>query len=108
MSIRLRDVADRAGVSVKTVSNVVNGFAHVSPATRRKVETCAAALIPHATIAPLIGLGSVNTLKKHYPEELARGGAKACLTIAEKLQKLVEAGNEEVILYLAKVKLGLN
>lgn len=44
MSIRLRDVADRAGVSVKTVSNVVNGFAHVSPATRLKVETALAEL----------------------------------------------------------------
>ncbi|WP_449064193.1 LacI family DNA-binding transcriptional regulator [Planomonospora algeriensis] len=34
----LRDVADLAGVSVKTVSNVVNGYAHVAPATRAKVE----------------------------------------------------------------------
>lgn len=34
----LRDVADRAGVSVKTVSNVVNGYAHVSPAMRRRVQ----------------------------------------------------------------------
>jgi hypothetical protein len=72
------------------------------------VEACAAVLIPHAAIAPLVGLGSVNTLKKHYPEELALGGAKACVTIAEKLQKLVAAGNEEVILFLAKAKLGLN
>jgi hypothetical protein len=72
------------------------------------VETYAAALIPHATIAPLVGLGSVNTLKKHYAEELALGGAKACLRIAEKLQRLMEAGNERVILHLAKVVLGLN
>jgi DNA-binding LacI/PurR family transcriptional regulator len=35
---RLRDVAARAGVSVRTVSNVVNGFAHVSPGTRRRVQ----------------------------------------------------------------------
>ncbi|WP_248959082.1 LacI family DNA-binding transcriptional regulator [Sphaerisporangium perillae] len=38
MGVSLRDVAHLAGVSVKTVSNVVNGYAHVSPATRRKVE----------------------------------------------------------------------
>lgn len=75
--------------------------------TRRIVENCAAALVPHAAIAPLVGLGSVNTLKRHYPEELARGGAKACLRIAEKLQKLVEAGSVEAILLIAKVKLGL-
>jgi DNA-binding LacI/PurR family transcriptional regulator len=35
---RLSDVARRAGVSVKTVSNVVNGYLHVSPATRAKVD----------------------------------------------------------------------
>jgi DNA-binding LacI/PurR family transcriptional regulator len=35
---RLRDVAERAGVSVKTVSNVVNGYVHVSPDTRARVD----------------------------------------------------------------------
>ncbi|HEY0696909.1 MAG TPA: LacI family DNA-binding transcriptional regulator [Micromonospora sp.] len=34
----LKDVAERAGVSVKTVSNVVNGYQHVRPATRARVE----------------------------------------------------------------------
>src|SRR4051794_15235865 len=34
----MRDVADRAGVSARTVSNVVNGFQHVSPGTRRRVQ----------------------------------------------------------------------
>lgn len=38
MAVRLRDVAARAGVSVKTVSNVVNGYAHVSPETRARVS----------------------------------------------------------------------
>jgi DNA-binding LacI/PurR family transcriptional regulator len=33
----LRDVAKLAGVSVKTVSNVVNGYAHVTDATRERV-----------------------------------------------------------------------
>lgn len=33
----LRDVATHAGVSVRTVSNVVNGYVHVSPAMRTKV-----------------------------------------------------------------------
>ncbi len=38
VKVRLRDVADRAGVSVKTVSNVVNGYVHVAPATRSHVQ----------------------------------------------------------------------
>lgn len=38
MAARLRDVAERAGVSVKTVSNVVNNHPHVTEATRAKVS----------------------------------------------------------------------
>src|SRR6476469_3284758 len=34
----LKDVAVLAGVSVKTVSNVVNGYAFVKPENRRRVE----------------------------------------------------------------------
>ena len=40
----LRDVAELAGVSPRTVSNVVNGYVHVSAATRAKVEEAIAAL----------------------------------------------------------------
>jgi DNA-binding LacI/PurR family transcriptional regulator len=38
MAATLRDVAALAGVSVKTVSNVVNGYEFVKPATREKVS----------------------------------------------------------------------
>jgi DNA-binding LacI/PurR family transcriptional regulator len=41
---RLKDVAVLAGVSVKTVSNVVNDYPHIRPATRRKVEEAIARL----------------------------------------------------------------
>jgi DNA-binding LacI/PurR family transcriptional regulator len=37
--IRLEDVAKHAGVSMKTVSNVVHDYPHVSPATRLKVQS---------------------------------------------------------------------
>lgn len=40
----LRDVADLAGVSPRTVSNVVNGYARVTDATREKVERAIAQL----------------------------------------------------------------
>jgi len=38
MTVRLKEVASRAGVSVKTVSNVVNGYVHVAPSTRERVQ----------------------------------------------------------------------
>lgn len=38
MSISLKDVAERANVSVKTASNVVNGYKHVTAATRERVQ----------------------------------------------------------------------
>ncbi len=38
MAVTLSDVAQRARVSVKTVSNVVSGYIHVSPATRGRVQ----------------------------------------------------------------------
>ncbi|RVX42656.1 LacI family transcriptional regulator [Nonomuraea polychroma] len=44
MRPRLKDVAEHAGVSVKTVSNVVNGYPHVSHDTRTKVEAAIAEL----------------------------------------------------------------
>lgn len=37
MTVTLREVAQLAGVSFKTVSNVVNGYAHVSQQTRERV-----------------------------------------------------------------------
>jgi DNA-binding LacI/PurR family transcriptional regulator len=43
MAVTLRDVASLAGVSVKTVSNVVNGYAFVKADNRRRVEEALAA-----------------------------------------------------------------
>ncbi|RZU66356.1 LacI family transcriptional regulator [Microterricola gilva] len=37
MAVTLHDVARVAGVSIKTVSNVINNFEHIRPATRAKV-----------------------------------------------------------------------
>ncbi len=44
MGASLRDVAALAGVSVKTVSNVVNDYQHVRPSTRERVQRALAEL----------------------------------------------------------------
>ncbi|MCL2594033.1 MAG: LacI family transcriptional regulator [Promicromonosporaceae bacterium] len=44
MAVTLRDVAARAGVSFKTVSNVINDYPHIRPATRERVEQAIAEL----------------------------------------------------------------
>ena len=44
MAVRLRDVAERAGVSVKTVSNVVHGHPSVSRSMRERVQASITAL----------------------------------------------------------------
>ncbi|MFD2351672.1 LacI family DNA-binding transcriptional regulator [Nonomuraea ferruginea] len=44
MQPRLKDVAALAGVSIKTVSNVVNGYPFVKPETRERVERAIAEL----------------------------------------------------------------
>ncbi|WP_353809002.1 LacI family DNA-binding transcriptional regulator [Agromyces sp. SYSU T00194] len=44
MATTLHDVARLAGVSIKTVSNVINGYPHVRPATRDRVEQAIAEL----------------------------------------------------------------
>jgi DNA-binding LacI/PurR family transcriptional regulator len=38
VAVTMHDVAQRAGVSIKTVSNVVNGYAHIRPETRARVQ----------------------------------------------------------------------
>jgi DNA-binding LacI/PurR family transcriptional regulator len=44
MVATLHDVARRAGVSIKTVSNVINDYPHIRPATRSRVEEAIAEL----------------------------------------------------------------
>lgn len=79
MAATLHDVARRAGVSIKTVSNVINDYPHIRPATRQKVEEAIAELgyTPNLTARSLrsgrtgsIAL-AVPDLKLNYFAELA-------------------------------------
>ncbi|GAA2727647.1 LacI family DNA-binding transcriptional regulator [Cellulomonas aerilata] len=79
MPVTMHDVARRAGVSVKTVSNVVNGYAHLRPATKERVEAAIAELGYQVNVAArnlrqgrtgMIGL-AVPELSQPYFAQLA-------------------------------------
>nr|WP_296068665.1 LacI family DNA-binding transcriptional regulator [uncultured Actinoplanes sp.] len=65
----LKDVAARAGVSIKTVSNVVNGYVHVAPATRARVQAAIDALgyVPNVAARQLRG-GRSGVIALAVPE----------------------------------------
>jgi DNA-binding LacI/PurR family transcriptional regulator len=66
---RLKDVAERAGVSVKTVSNVVNGYVHVRPDTRARVMEAITALNYRPNIsARSLRLGRTGIIALAVPE----------------------------------------
>jgi DNA-binding LacI/PurR family transcriptional regulator len=75
----LKDVAARAGVSIKTVSNVVNGYVHVAPETRARVRAAIDALgyVPNPSARRLRGgrtgviALAVPDLRSPYFAELA-------------------------------------
>jgi LacI family transcriptional regulator len=83
MAARLKDVAERVGVSIKTVSNVINGHqARVSPATRARVEAAIEELgyRPHAAAqglrtrqSHLIGLISDQVAFTPYAVGILKG-----------------------------------
>jgi DNA-binding LacI/PurR family transcriptional regulator len=79
MPVTMHDVARRAGVSVKTVSNVVNGYPYLRPATKERVEAAIAELGYQLNVAArnlrqgrtgMIGL-AVPELSQPYFAELA-------------------------------------
>ncbi|WP_194915502.1 LacI family DNA-binding transcriptional regulator [Catenulispora rubra] len=66
---RLKDVAEAAGVSVKTVSNVVNGTVHVAADTRAKVQAAIDALGYHPNMAARrLRTGRSGVIALAFPE----------------------------------------
>src|SRR4051812_43384686 len=77
----MADVAERAGVSIMTVSRVLNGFTGVAPATRQRVEDAVDALGYRANTAARIlaggrsrTLGMITVEPEHFgPVQLLYG-----------------------------------
>ncbi len=101
MAATMQDVALLAGVSIKTVSNVVNDYKHVSQATRERVQKAIDKLGYEVNVSArnlrtgrtgLIAL-ALPELKLHYFAELA----DSVISEAEKvgMQVLVEQTNSD-------------
>lgn len=77
MAVTLRDVAQRAGVSVRTASNVANDFVYVAPATRAKVKAAIEELGYRPNLAArtlrqgrsrMLGIGVPELVVSYFPE----------------------------------------
>jgi len=68
MAITLRDVAAKAGVSMKTVSRVVNNEKEISEETRERVRQVIDAMgyVPHEQARRLAG-GKSRSITLHFP-----------------------------------------
>ena len=68
-SVTMNDVARAAGVSLKTVSNVVNGYRYLRPETKARVEAAIAALGYHVNVtARNLRQGRTGSIKLVVPE----------------------------------------
>ncbi|WP_237742817.1 LacI family DNA-binding transcriptional regulator [Actinopolymorpha alba] len=106
----MHDVARHAGVSQRTVSNVVNGYAHVAPATRARVQASIEALHYRPNpIARRLRRGRTSTVTLALPSLHERYFADlAAAVVAEarlrELKVLVETteGDREVELRILR------
>jgi hypothetical protein len=73
--------------------------------TRRQVEAMAALFLSQENMGAILGV-SDDTLRRHYPAELARGVAQGQHGIASGLHRLMEKGNAAAQIHMAKAKLG--
>lgn len=105
-SITLVDVAAQAGVSMKTVSRVVNGEPHVRPEIRERVMAAASALgyRPNLSARALAGSRSyllglyLNNPNRAYVSQVEYGAMRACRSAGYHLIVEEMAGTGEDIL----------
>lgn len=89
MAARLKDVAELAGVSLKTASNVINDYAHIKPSTRARVEAAIAELRyrPNAS-ARQLKYGRAGFLALAVPQMDSPFFAELSATISEHAAQL--------------------
>ncbi len=89
MVARLKDVAELAGVSLKTASNVINDYAHIKPSTRAKVEAAIAELRYRPNIsARQLKYGRAGFLALAVPQMDSPYFAELSAKIAEQAARL--------------------
>lgn len=108
--VRLIDVAERAGVSMKTVSNVIHDYPHVAPALRARVQAAIDELgyRPNLT-ARRLATGRTGMIALAIPEidhpyfsELSRRIAEEATTLGYRVifeQTLSDASAERAVLH---------
>ena len=90
MKANIYDVSTKAGVSIATVSRVLNGSANVSDKTREKVHAAMLELgyTPNA-FARGLGLGSMNTIGIMCSDSSDTYLANAVYHLEHELRKMV-------------------
>jgi hypothetical protein len=63
-------------------------------ANRRTVRSLAAYGTKHEEIARIIGLRSAKTLRRHFRDELTRGGIEATAQVCQTLYQMATSGEE--------------
>ena len=74
-------------------------------ANRQKVITCAAVGIPQMDVARLLGM-SINTLRKHYLDELETGSIEANVAIGGTLFNKAKSGDTTAMIWWTKARMG--
>ena len=77
-----------------------------TPEQRRTVKSLAAFGVTHDAIAKSVGIRSSKTLRKHFRNELDRGGMDACAMVAQALLKKAKDGDTRAAIFWLKSRAG--
>lgn len=105
LSIDLKQLSARLGLSVTTVSRALNGYSDVSPATRERVQKLAQELGYRANLAARrLARGQADAVGLVYPLEAGDLGDPRFLQVLEGLSDALEAAQMDLLLVSARAK----